>query len=166
MSFQWKSPVSAGFALSSCLLSLGLIVLSVPAFAQTTSTANFSQGNRILIAATVNVRSSANGSIIGKESTGSEGTLIGGPTNAGGYAWWDVKYDNGVTGWSAEDFMQSPNVALQTNSTGMVVAVANTGSVTTNSNVAAAASSPAVIELLNSLKAQLQSLLTQIGAMQ
>jgi tetratricopeptide (TPR) repeat protein len=36
MSFQWKSPVSAGFALSSCLLSLGLIVLSVPAFAQTT----------------------------------------------------------------------------------------------------------------------------------
>jgi Tfp pilus assembly protein PilF len=36
MSFQWKSPLSASFALRSALLSAGLILLSIPAFAQTT----------------------------------------------------------------------------------------------------------------------------------
>jgi len=36
MSFQLKSPLSASFALRSALLSVGLVLLSIPAFAQTT----------------------------------------------------------------------------------------------------------------------------------
>src|ERR1700722_16013451 len=36
MSFQWKSPLSASFAVRSALVGVGLLLLSIPAFAQTT----------------------------------------------------------------------------------------------------------------------------------
>ncbi|OFZ74088.1 MAG: hypothetical protein A3K03_10040, partial [Bdellovibrionales bacterium RIFOXYD1_FULL_44_7] len=38
-------------------------------------------------------------------ATGALGTVIGGPTNAGGYNWWNINYDTGADGWSAEDYL-------------------------------------------------------------
>jgi hypothetical protein len=73
-----------------------------------TKTANFSQGDRVMVVTKVNVRSNPNGSIVGKQTAGAFGTLVGGPSNANGYTWWNIKYDTGVSGWSAEDFLQKP----------------------------------------------------------
>ena len=36
---------------------------------------------------------------------GSLGTVIGGPTTAGGHTWWQVSYDNGISGWSISDYL-------------------------------------------------------------
>ena len=33
------------------------------------------------------------------------GTIIGGPTTADGYIWWQVNYDKNPDGWSAEDWL-------------------------------------------------------------
>ena len=33
------------------------------------------------------------------------GTVIGGPTVADGYTWWNINYDTGADGWSVEDYL-------------------------------------------------------------
>jgi parallel beta-helix repeat protein len=37
---------------------------------------------------------------------GALGQILGGPVEADGYTWWDVDYDIGVRGWSAEDWLE------------------------------------------------------------
>ncbi len=96
------------------ILATGLFLLAVapaPALADTTKTANFSQGDRIVLVTKVNVRATPNGTIVGKQTAGAFGTLVGGPSNANGYTWWNIKYDAGASGWTAEDFLQKPVVA-------------------------------------------------------
>src|SRR3989344_2390269 len=56
-------------------------------------------------ATTLNVRSTANGTILGAQTTNALGTVIGGPTNSGGFNWWNINYDTGTDGWSAEDYL-------------------------------------------------------------
>jgi hypothetical protein len=34
-----------------------------------------------------------------------QGTIVGGPTDQGGYTWWNVNYDSGADGWSIENFL-------------------------------------------------------------
>gem|GEM_PF-3222923 len=55
----------------------------------------------------LNVRSGAAGTIVGSQSPGSQGKLIGGPTTAsvGGtsYIWYNVDWQSGVDGWSIQD---------------------------------------------------------------
>ncbi|MDP2598571.1 MAG: Ig-like domain-containing protein [Candidatus Liptonbacteria bacterium] len=58
----------------------------------------------------VRASSSISASIIGTEMDGSFGTIIGGPVSSGSYTWWRVKYDDGITGWSAEDFLFTPQI--------------------------------------------------------
>lgn len=68
----------------------------------------FSINDRVQTIANLSVRSSPSlsGSLLGIQSNGSLGTIIGGPTFADNYWWWNVNYDNNPDGWSAEDYLQ------------------------------------------------------------
>jgi hypothetical protein len=82
------------------------------AFAQVTSTANFSRGDKVVVVTKVNVRSKPIGIIAGKQLAGAAGTLMGGPANANDYTWWKIDYNDGVDGWTAEDFLQQATAAM------------------------------------------------------
>ena len=72
----------------------------------TTPSTKFALSNRVqVVIGTINVRSapSTTGTLLGTQSVGALGTIIGGPTNANGFNWWNVNYDIGVDGWSVED---------------------------------------------------------------
>jgi hypothetical protein len=79
-----------------------------------TSSSKFSVGDRVKTTDVVNVRNSANGSVLGTQALGALGTVVSGGTNAGGYNWWNVNYDSGVDGWSAEDFLIKSTVTTPT----------------------------------------------------
>jgi uncharacterized protein YgiM (DUF1202 family) len=55
----------------------------------------------------LNLRSSPslNGSVIGRMPLGTQGTVVGGPTDASGYTWWQLDTSFG-TGWSAELYLE------------------------------------------------------------
>jgi hypothetical protein len=133
----------AGFV--SALLGV-MFAGAVPALAQTTRSANFSIGDTAIVAVKVNVRSSPNGAIVGKQVAGATGTLIGGPVNKAGYTWWKINYTTGVDGWTAEDFIQNTSVSVSTSAS----PVAQTS--TTD-------------QKLSDLRAQLNALLAQINAL-
>src|SRR3989344_3240732 len=71
------------------------------------SSTKFSIGNTVQTTTTVNVRqtASATGTLLGTQTTGVQGTVVAGPTYADGFHWWQVNYNSGVDGWSAEDFL-------------------------------------------------------------
>ena len=138
-------------------VALGIVFSGTAAYAAVTSSANFSQGDRVLIVEKIKVRSSPAGTVKGSESTGALGTLVGGPVNMNGYTWWNVDYDNGVKGWSAEDFMQKPTVAIQT--PGVSMAASSNSNATGNPSQVAAVGSA-----YNSLLKEIQQLLAQIAA--
>jgi hypothetical protein len=117
------------------------------AFAQVTRTANFSRGDRVIVVTTVNVRATPNGAIVGKQSAGATGTLIGGPINANGYTWWNIDYTTGINGWTAEDFMQQASVSV-------------------SSNTLTTLTSSSLGQKIAALKAQLGALLAQIKTLQ
>ena len=138
--------------LSGAVAALILFTSGVSlAFAQ--STANLTIGDKIVIVDTINVRSSADGPVIGTQTRGMTGTLVGGPQNAGGYVWWKVDYNNGTDGWSAEDFMQQSSVALTVPASSVVAVAAVAGSQPSQSSI---------LQTLASLKSQLQSLLAEL----
>ncbi|MDB5238945.1 MAG: glycoside hydrolase family 5 [Candidatus Parcubacteria bacterium] len=64
-------------------------------------------GNQIQTTANLKVRSapSANGAPIGKHTVGSKGTVTAGPVSANGYKWWHIEYRDGLSGWSAQDWL-------------------------------------------------------------
>jgi hypothetical protein len=79
--------------------------------ARTTITVNsstFSIGDRVQTTSNLNVRTCASLSCttIATEPTGAKGTIIGGPQNADGYTWWQIRYDDGITGWSVQNWLQ------------------------------------------------------------
>ncbi|MGC8580965.1 MAG: amidase domain-containing protein [Thermoplasmata archaeon] len=59
-----------------------------------------------VIVGELNVRSSPAGDVITMEQYGSLGSVVNGPIQASlngvSYIWWEIQYNNGVTGWSAE----------------------------------------------------------------
>ena len=71
------------------------------------TTDKFILNDRVQTTANLNVRAtaSASGTLLGTQTTGALGTVIGGPTIADGFTWWNINYDTGADGWSAEDFL-------------------------------------------------------------
>ena len=67
----------------------------------------FSLNDRVQTTATLNVRStpSISGVLLGAQPVGALGTIIGGPTNANSFNWWNVNYDSTPDGWSVENFL-------------------------------------------------------------
>jgi len=75
--------------------------------ATTHASTKFIAGDRVQVNADVlNVRSTPNGTILSPAQTrGIQGRVIAGPQNLGGYNWWQIDFDSGSDGWSAEDFL-------------------------------------------------------------
>lgn len=55
----------------------------------------------------LNVRDSANGTVVGQQDNTGRGIIVEGPVYTGSLWWWNVDYDTGTDGWSAEDFLLS-----------------------------------------------------------
>jgi len=82
------------------------------------NSAKFSTGDHILVSAkSLNVRDvpSVSGATLGKQMIGNSGTITGGPAIANSFNWWKVSYDNGMIGWSAENYLVKITVAVPVN---------------------------------------------------
>jgi len=72
----------------------------------------FSIGDRVRATDVVNVRQSPQnpwlkgGILLGNQPTGSLGTIIGGAAMSDGHVWWNINWDTGPDGWSAQNYMQ------------------------------------------------------------
>ena len=62
-------------------------------------------GDRIYTSQRVKVRSTPNGTSLGSQPRYTQGALVSGPVVAGSYSWWQVNYDSGIDGWSAEPYL-------------------------------------------------------------
>jgi type II secretory pathway pseudopilin PulG len=67
-----------------------------------------SYGDRVQTTDTLKVRDRAytSGALLGVQNPFTSGKVVGGPGNSGGYTWWQIKYDNGILGWSAENWLR------------------------------------------------------------
>ncbi|MBI4658786.1 MAG: hypothetical protein HY735_08080 [Verrucomicrobia bacterium] len=65
-----------------------------------------SVGDRVQASGTVNVRQTAAGTLLGTQTSGSKGTVVGGPTVASlsgtSYTWFNINFDAGTDGWVAD----------------------------------------------------------------
>lgn len=68
----------------------------------------FAIGDRVQTTQNLNVRAvvSLTGTLLGVQTQGSLGTVVGGPTFAESYWWWQINYDAGADGWSIEDHLE------------------------------------------------------------
>ena len=87
---------------NNCARQPRLVLLRLSAGSQ-----SIAVGSRVVTTANLNVRQSASASAtkLGTESIGALGTVVGGPTSAGGYTWWQVNYDNAISGWSISTYL-------------------------------------------------------------
>jgi hypothetical protein len=79
-----------------------------PTPAPVNTSTKFSAGQRVTVSSgPLNVRSGAGtgAASLGTQSTGAVGTITSGGVSLNGYYWWNVNYDSGVDGWSAEDYI-------------------------------------------------------------
>jgi hypothetical protein len=94
-------------------MSMGVIALAF-------GSGTIAIGGGVVTTANLNVRASAsaNATKLGTETLGSMGTVAGGPTTAGGHTWWQVNWDNGLSGWSIGEYIvpvaaaSSPTVGM------------------------------------------------------
>jgi hypothetical protein len=75
----------------------------------------YSIGDRIETLYNINVRSCSSLScpLVTLEITGSGGTITSGPTEADGYTWWHVSFDDGYSGWSVQCYLQPSSSSCQ-----------------------------------------------------
>ena len=66
-------------------------------------------GSIVSVSERVRVRAAAGtaGASRGAQPAGTYGTVIDGPVDAQGYRWWKIDYENGVDGWSVENFLKT-----------------------------------------------------------
>ncbi len=73
-------------------------------------------GNRVQTNGSIIVYSAPGGTQIATRTAAMVGTLIGGPTSSGGSTWWNVAYDDGVSGWSTSNSLLAfPTLNLSPN---------------------------------------------------
>src|SRR3989344_3205966 len=74
---------------------------------QPTQSTKFQTDDRVEVSSgPLNIRQTANGALLGQQSTGAQGTVIGGPEFANNIWWWNINYDDDIDGWSAEQYLQ------------------------------------------------------------
>lgn len=75
----------------------------------------FSDGDRVRTMGILHVRDApgTSSSEIGSMIKGSVGTVIDGPVFTEEYNWWNISYDAGTTGWSAENWLQKDQAESQ-----------------------------------------------------
>ncbi|MCA9362893.1 polysaccharide lyase, partial [Candidatus Kaiserbacteria bacterium] len=88
---------------------------------QTSNSTTFKTGQTVKVntgdGSKLNVRSSANGTAVGKQADGSVGKITSGPTDKAGYTWWKVNFDSGSDGWAVEKYLKKHTVSATTAST-------------------------------------------------
>lgn len=102
----------------------------------------FSANSQIITTATVNVRQTAGGTVVGNQITGMTGTIVGSVAFSGGFQYWNVNFLTGVDGWVAEDFIEAyiPPVTPPTDTiapstpAGLTIGSATSSSLTLNWN--------------------------------
>jgi peptidoglycan/xylan/chitin deacetylase (PgdA/CDA1 family) len=72
---------------------------------QPEKTPQFDVGQAVHAASDVNVRETPNGARAGTATGGTDATITGGPTRAGGYIWYQLEYEDGLTGWSVQKYL-------------------------------------------------------------
>jgi hypothetical protein len=86
--------------------SIGGTVTNITVRIASVVSTNISVGSRVQvnISPTLRVRDSAAlaGTILGDQNYEAQGTVIGGPTTADGYVWWQINYDTAPDGWSIQ----------------------------------------------------------------
>jgi hypothetical protein len=82
----------------------------------TPGSTKFSVGSQAQVSlGPLNVRSCAGTScsVLGKQSTiGTLATVIGGPLQANSFWWWQLDYESGADGWSAEPFLVASTTTI------------------------------------------------------
>lgn len=73
---------------------------------------------RVWIYTRLNVRSgpSSTAPVVAVANANTYGTIISSPTTVGGISWVQVRYDNGVTGWSAQNYLRPASSATSVSS--------------------------------------------------
>lgn len=95
----------------------------------------FSLSTRVVVSGSnANVRStpSLNGAVLGVQNIGRLGTIIGGPTVASGYTWWNVDYDNAPDGWSVEDYLSQYTNGVEYTTPSQILSLTASPTVITN----------------------------------
>jgi hypothetical protein len=76
---------------------------------QTESLLAFNVGDEVQTTTTVYVRQTAAGTSLGTQSSGTVGTIIGGPTvatlNGTQYTWWNISFSSSPSGWVAAAYL-------------------------------------------------------------
>jgi hypothetical protein len=98
------------------------------------------------------VRSQPGGTRLGVQKKGAFGTVIGGPVKSGSHTWWQLNYDVAPDGWSAEDWLEKPTVAVAPNVSQVLGAVSP-------------ASPTSVAEQIRLLQLQIEQLQRQLQAL-
>jgi hypothetical protein len=77
------------------------------AFVTVTPPNTFHLNDRVQTTAKVRVRTSpsTSASQAGIQQKGNTGTVIGGPTTANRYTWWNINFDKGADGWVQEQYL-------------------------------------------------------------
>ncbi len=83
---------------------------TVSVSAVVSNSTTFLTNDRVQTNAVLNVRAtpSTTGTLLGAQALGALGTILSNVNNgisANGYYWWNVNYDTGVDGWSAENYL-------------------------------------------------------------
>jgi len=72
-------------------------------------------GSRVQATVELNVRSGPGGALLGTADSGDGGTVTAGPQGAdfGGvfFVWWEIDWDSGLAGWSAENWLEKESGA-------------------------------------------------------
>ena len=97
----------------------------------------FAINDTFRVSQSTNLRSSAStaGSVVTTMGVGATGTVIGGPTSANGYIWWNVRLSNGTTGWSIENWLVKTDGGTTPPPTGGVFKVGDAVTVTESANL-------------------------------
>jgi hypothetical protein len=97
-----------------CRLVFARIVLTLMAQGACADGA-FSDGDRVWTTDILHMRDALGTALsgIGSMIKGSIGTVVDGPVFEGEYNWWNISYDAGTTGWSAENWLQKSQTEPQ-----------------------------------------------------
>lgn len=106
--FEWASIAGVNFGLTQIAIPDTTPVAGGPSFCPGAPSSIVSSGIRARVTLSdtnplpLRLRTTPGGEFILSISEGTEFTIIGGPQCADNYTWWQVRLDNGTTGWSAE----------------------------------------------------------------
>ncbi|OHA40565.1 MAG: hypothetical protein A3G59_00690 [Candidatus Taylorbacteria bacterium RIFCSPLOWO2_12_FULL_47_20] len=124
----WSGACSGTYACSLSMIADKQVSLNFTANMQN----RFDIGDRVVTTGAVNVRATAGGVITRVAPIGSVGSVIGGPIASGGNTWWNVNFEAGTGGWSAEAYLNLHTTVSAPIVNTLTVTKIGSGTVTSN----------------------------------